>query len=150
MSRSMHVDPPQAAVPLPTSAHRQFALFLVVGGIAAFANFATRILLGIWFDYATSIVLAYLVGMATAFVLNRVFVFSSTTNPLHHQMFWFVIVNLAAVLQTLAVSMVLARYVLPPLGFAAHSELIAHAAGVAFPVVSSYLGHKYLSFRIRT
>lgn len=52
-----------------------------------------------------------------------------------------------AVLQTLAVSMGLALYVLPALGVTRHVAEIAHAVGVIVPVFTSYLGHKHLSFR---
>jgi putative flippase GtrA len=58
-----------------------------------------------------------------------------------------VLINLAAVLQTLAVSFVLARYVFPGIGLAWHAELIAHGIGVVVPVLTSYIGHNKLSFR---
>ena len=121
--------------------------FLLVGGFAAGVNFFSRILLGKWMPYVTSIVLAYLLGMATAFVMNRLFVFSNAKNALHHQVFWFVAVNAAAVVQTLIVSVLLANIVFPRMGFVWHPETVAHAFGVMIPVVTSYLGHKHLSFK---
>lgn len=121
--------------------------FIVAGGIAAALNFGSRIILSQWLSYTTSIVLAYLIGMATAFILNRLFVFRTTTSALKKQIGWFVLVNLAAVLQTLAISILLARWVLPGIGVEWHNETLAHAVGVAIPVVTSYIGHKYLTFR---
>lgn len=126
---------------------RQFILFIVVGGTAAAVNFGSRVALNLWTSYATAIVLAYLIGMLTAFVLNRVFVFKNTKNSLKKQAGWFIVVNLLAVLQTLAISLLLARWVFPNIGWTWHPELCAHAVGVAVPVVTSYLGHKHLSFR---
>lgn len=41
----------------------------------------------------------------------------------------------------------LAYYVLPSLGITGFAPEIAHAAGVAFPVFTSHLGHKHWSFR---
>lgn len=125
----------------------RFLRFLFVSGIAAVANIGSRILFSVWLPYVPSIVLAYLVGLCSAFVLNRVFVFRESRNPVHHQAFWFTVVNLAAVLQTLAVSVLLAEFVFPRIGFHWHGETLAHAAGVAAPAVTSYLGHKYLTFR---
>ena len=52
--------------------------------------------------------------------------------------------NVVAVAQTRAISMGLVYYVLPSARFAPE---IAHAAGVVFPVFTSYLGHKHWSFR---
>lgn len=125
----------------------QFALFVLVGGTAAGVNFGSRIVFGLWMGYATSIVLAYLVGMTTAFCLNRLFVFRETTSALHHQLTWFIVVNILAIAQTLLISLLLARWLLPAIGWTWQVELCAHAVGVAVPVVTSYIGHKKLSFR---
>lgn len=129
--------------------HAQFVNFLVTGGIAAVANFCSRIILNRWMSYSAAIIVAYVIGMVTAFVLNRKYVFREATNPLHHQVFWFTIVNLAAVAQTLAVSLLLARWLFPSMGFHWHDETIAHAFGVAVPVLTSFIGHKHLTFPTR-
>jgi len=126
---------------------RPFLLFLLAGGIAALANILSRMLYSHWMSFTPAIFLAYLTGMVTAFVLTRWFVFSGTTRPLHHSAFYFVVVNLFAVAQTWLVSTVLAYHLLPWLGVNVLRLEIAHAAGVAVPVVSSYFGHKHLSFR---
>lgn len=127
---------------------RQFLKFLVAGGVAAVANFVSRIALSHWMPYIPAIVVAYLIGMVTAFVLNRLFVFQSASNGLHSQIRWFTLINLVAVAQTLIISILLARFVLPATALREHSETIAHAIGVAVPAVTSYIGHKYLSFRV--
>jgi putative flippase GtrA len=124
----------------------QFLRFLIVGGIAALVNFGSRIVLSLWLAYAPAIVIAYLFGLTTAFLLNRRFVFTGATNRLHHQMLWFIAVNVVALSQTLLVSLLLADYLLPRLGMTWHAETIAHAVGVVTPVFTSYLGHKHLSF----
>jgi len=126
---------------------RQFMMFILVGGVAALANFLSRILYSHWLDFTPAIVLAYITGMVTAFVLSRMFVFKESTRPLHHSAFYFVLVNLFAVAQTWIVSMVLAFHVLPWLSIDVLRMEIAHAVGVVVPVFSSYVGHKYLSFR---
>jgi len=126
---------------------RQFVLFLVAGGLAAAVNFGSRILLSQWLHYVPAIVIAYCLGMITAFTLNKLFVFSDAGNRLHHQVLWFIAINLAAVAQTIVISLLFARWVLPALGVDFHNETIAHAIGVAVPVVTSYIGHKRFSFR---
>ena len=126
---------------------RQFLLFLVAGGLAALANFLSRIALSLWMPYAAAIVVAYAIGMLTAFLLNRAFVFRGASSPVATQAGWFVAVNLLAVVQTLLISLALARWLFPMMGMSFHPETIAHAFGVAVPVFTSYLGHKHLSFR---
>jgi len=128
---------------------RQFTMFLLVGGLAASVNFGSRIALSLVLDYVPSIIVAYCIGMAIAFVLNRTVVFKSASNALHHQAAWFLAINLLAILQTLLVSLALARWVLPGMGLEQHAETIAHAVGITVPVVTSYFGHKYLSFSAR-
>jgi putative flippase GtrA len=121
--------------------------FLLAGGAAAILNFCTRIAFSVFVPYTVAIVLAYGLGMATAFVLNRQFVFNGSTNRLHQQILWFVVVNMLALVQTLLVSLLLARIVLPTLGVTWHSEEIAHAIGIAVPIFTSYIGHQRLTFR---
>ena len=127
--------------------HRQFVAFVIAGGMAAVVNFVSRIVLANWLDYTSSIVIAYIIGMATAFALNRLFVFQDAANAVHHQIFWFTVVNLAAVIQTLLVSLLLAKIIFPKIGMSFHPEMIAHAAGVIFPIGTSFIGHKRFSFR---
>jgi putative flippase GtrA len=126
---------------------RQFPRFLLAGGIAALANIGSRWLLDFALPYVPSIVLAYLVGMATAFLLNRRFVFTASGNGLARQVGWFCVVNAAALAQTLLVSLLLSRWLLPALGWRWQVETVAHVVGVVVPVLTSYLGHKRLTFR---
>jgi putative flippase GtrA len=126
---------------------QRFLKFLIVSGVAAAANIGSRIVFNAWMGYVPAILLAFCVGLTTAFVLNRVFVFKETINPLHQQAFWFTVVNLAAVVQTLGVSLLLARWLFPSIGFDWHDETVAHAFGVAVPVLTSFVGHKHLTFR---
>jgi len=126
---------------------RQFLAFLFTGGIAAAVNFGSRIVYNQWMGYSAAIVVAYLTGMLTAFILARLFVFTDSTQALHRSAFYFTLVNLAAVVQTWLVSVGLAYYVLPALGVTQFAPEIAHACGVVVPVFTSYIGHKRWSFR---
>lgn len=126
---------------------RRFVMFLFAGGVAALANIGSRIALGTVVAYVPSIMLAYGVGMLTAFLLNRLLVFTDHGNALHHQVLWFVVVNAAAVVQTILISLALARWGFPAIGMAFHPETVAHVMGVLVPVATSYLGHKHLTFK---
>jgi len=128
-------------------ASKQFVGFLLTGGTAAAVNFGSRILLNRWMDYSAAIIVAYLIGMATAFVLARLFVFKQSTQALHRSAGFFVLINVFAIFQTWLVSIILARHLLPALGVNRFAPEIAHAIGVMVPVFSSYLGHKRWSFR---
>jgi putative flippase GtrA len=126
---------------------REFARFVVAGGIAALANFGSRFAFSRVMPLEGAVLCAYLVGMAVAFVLMRAHVFPPGRGSLPRQVAGFVAVNALAVLQTLVVTLLLARWALPAAGLERHVEAIAHAAGVAVPIVTSFFGHKHLSFR---
>ena len=126
---------------------RQFAGFLVAGGIAAAANVGSRILFSRLVGLELAVILAYLVGMTVAFVLMRAAVFPPSAAPIGRQVALFAAVNLAALLQTLVVTLLLARWLLPAAGLRSHVEEIAHIVGVCVPIVTSFFGHKYLSFK---
>lgn len=126
---------------------KEFLLFIMVGGFAALVNFLSRILYSEYVGFSLAIFFAYITGMITAFVLNKMFVFEESSNSTGHEVFYFTLVNLAAVLQTWLVSMALYHYVLMWLGVERYTMGIAHLAGVLVPVFSSYVGHKYLTFK---
>ena len=126
---------------------RQFVVFLVTGGLAAAVNFGSRIVYNQWVNFSVAVVLAYLTGMVTAFVLARCFVFTESSQSMQRSALWFVVVNIVAVIQTWVISMLLAYYLLPRMGFTRFIPEIAHAVGVVVPVFTSYLGHKRFSFK---
>jgi putative flippase GtrA len=107
----------------------------------------SRILFSRLVGLELAVILAYLVGMTVAFVLMRSAVFPPSAAPIGRQVALFTAVNLAALLQTLVVTLLLARWLLPAAGIRSHVEEIAHIAGVCVPIVTSFFGHKYLSFR---
>lgn len=125
----------------------EFLRFLVVGGIAACANFGSRFIFSIFFDYSFAIVLAYLIGMLVAFLLMRKHVFDARQKPLSPQVVKFIGINTLAVIQTLAISLLLARWALPSVGIQNHVEALSHLVGVIVPVVTSYFGHKLITFK---
>lgn len=125
----------------------QFLRFLLAGGIAAGANFGSRFVFSQFLTYGMAIFCAYLIGMVTAFLLMRGHVFDTKSGALTSQVLKFVGVNVLAVSQTMAISFLLARWLSPLAERSDHVEAFAHLAGVLVPVVTSYFGHKFLTFR---
>jgi len=126
---------------------RQFLVFLLMGGAAAAVNLGSRIVYNVWLDFSSAVILAYVTGMITAFVLAKVFVFKDSQQSIRQSAIFFILVNLVAVLQTWMISMGLAYYLLPYMGMTSLVREISHAVGVIVPVFTSYIGHKRWSFR---
>lgn len=140
MQRTGHAERVQAALPAALR-------FVFAGGLAALVNFGSRIVLSRFVAFTAAVILAYLCGMATAFLLNRRYVFQPKVTRLREQMFWFVAVNLLGLVQTVAITLLLAHVLLPGAGITWHVEEIAHGIGIAVPMFTSYIGHKHLTFR---
>ena len=119
----------------------------MTGGTAALVNFVSRVAYNQWVSFSAAIVLAYLTGMVTAFVLARLLVFQQSQHSFGRSVLLFAAVNVLAVLQTWLISMILANYALPHMGVTRWVPEIAHAFGVLAPVFTSYLGHKHITFR---
>jgi len=126
---------------------KQFLVFLSVGGFAAIVNFGSRFFYNEFISYEKSILLAYITGMIIAFVLSKLFVFEKSSHPIQKEVFYFIVVNIVAIVQMYIISLVLAHYVLPYFGLSFYPEAIAHAFGVICPVFTSFIGHKYFSFK---
>ncbi|MEZ8150925.1 GtrA family protein [Vibrio splendidus] len=130
-----------------TYVSKQFLMFLCTGGFAAAVNFGSRIFFNQFMSFSSAIILAYIMGMITAFSLAKLFVFKESKHSAAKSAFYFTLVNIAAVIQTWAVSVFLAYYVLPSVGISTYVEEISHFVGVVVPVFTSFIGHKHLSFR---
>lgn len=133
----------------PHSPRREFLLFLITGGVAALVNVVSRVGFSQLLRFELAVLLAYGVGMLTAYVLARKFVFLQSKTSVSRSFAAFALVNLFAVLQTWLVSVSLRNWLLPLMGVVLLRDLIAHTVGVGVPVLSSYFGHKYVSFRQR-
>lgn len=125
---------------------REFIRFALAGGVAAAANILSRWLLSSFIRFEIAVVIAYLIGMAVAFVLTRQFVFARSDRRVQSEAMRFVLVNLVALAQVWVVSVGLAEWVLPWLGIVWQKDLIAHVVGVISPIATSYLGHKKFTF----
>jgi putative flippase GtrA len=131
----------------PARAGSGLARFVVTGGIAALVNLGSRIVFSLALPYVAAVPLAYVVGMVVAFLLARRFVFTPGQDGPWREFGRFAAVNVVALLQVWAVSVGLAEWLFPRIGFAWHAETVAHLIGVASPVVTSYFMHKHFTFR---
>lgn len=125
---------------------RQFGAFLVVGGTAAVLNWLARLVFSQWFGFAVAVLLAYGVGMAVAFSLNRRYVFPASARPIQAQARDFVLVNLATLPLVWGAAVVLDQ-LLVAAGMRAGHEALAHGIAVALPALASFLAHKFYTFR---
>ena len=126
----------------------QFFRFLLAGGVAAAANYGSRFAFSAVLPYAAAIACAYAVGMIVAFTLMRQYVFFAGGQPWAPQVARFLAINALALLQTLVVSLLLARWLRPVAG-EAQAQAIGHLVGVVVPVFTSFLGHRHATFRNR-
>lgn len=126
--------------------YKEFAHFLAIGGISALANLGTRFLLDLALPFEVAVILAYAVGMAIGFALFQLTMFQGKNVVLPRPMTRFLWVNLFGAALTWTVSTLMARLLLPAVGWAWHPFEIAHLAGVAAPAISSYLLHKHYTF----
>lgn len=125
----------------------EFIKFLTVSGFAAAINFLSRIIINYFTSYAAAIVLAYFVGMVTAFSLNKTFVFQKGKKNSAKQFMVFTSVNIAAIIQTLVISILFRDYFFPYVDFKFYNDEVAHVIGLSVPAFTSFLGHKYFSFK---
>ncbi|HWH81832.1 MAG TPA: GtrA family protein [Burkholderiaceae bacterium] len=126
---------------------RQFVRFVLAAGASVPFNLGARVLLSKWLPYELAVLLSHLVGMLTAYILTRLFVFDASGRSAGSELGRFAIVNIVSVAVTWCVSVGLVRRVFPALGFDYHAEFIAHLIGLGVASVTSYIGHKRFSFR---
>ena len=85
--------------------------------------------------------------MITAFVLMRKYVFVFKRNSLLSQITRFVFVNLMSLILTFIITFTL-KYLLEVIFNSLDLiELLAHIGGVSFPILTSFLIHKYFTFQ---
>jgi putative flippase GtrA len=125
---------------------KQFLTFVAVGGIAAATNWISRIALGNWMSLTVAVVVAYAIGMAVAFVLNRILVFPESSRSMHKQIRDFLIINLSFLPVVLTATVVLnaAFTTVVQIRFA---QAAAHGIAVAIPAFATFLLYKFFAFR---
>lgn len=126
---------------------REFLMFLMAGGTAAAAQWGSRFLFSHFFAFAWAVALAYLVGLATAFTLNKLFVFGASGKSVGREMTYFAMVNAVSFPIVWVVSIVLGEQVLPNFLSRPMAEAVGNGIGIIAPVGLSFLLHKFFTFR---
>jgi putative flippase GtrA len=124
----------------------RFGRFILTGGIAAAVNVLSRVALSTLLSFRWAVLVAYLLGMITAWILARRFVFERSSRHWSREFLRFGLVNCLALIQVWLISVGLAEWLFPRLGIHTLAEGLAHVIGVASPVVTSYLAHKHFTF----
>ena len=125
----------------------QFLRFLIAGGIAAAVNFAVGYSLSGMLPFHGDIIAGHLSGMMVAFFLFGREVFGKTGATQFKEVAIFIAVNAVAMSQTYAVYFVLMHYVFPESMPVSHADVVARAIAIITPIFTSFLGHKYFTFR---
>ena len=129
---------------------REFVLFVIVGGVAAAVNILARLLFNVAVSFEMAVILAFPVALTVAFVLFRHLVVAAGEGAVAIQYWRFFLVNIVALAMVWTVSVILVRVLFPAVAFTWHAELIGHTLGVLSPIIGSYYGHKYFSFKRRS
>ena len=126
---------------------REFVYFIFTGGLAALVNIITRFVFSFFLNFTLSILSSYLIAMVFAYYLARRFVFKKSKKPIYSSFALFSLVNLLAICQTLLISIVTREYLSGKMINFQYINLISHTLGVLTPIFTSFIGHKYFSFK---
>ena len=97
--------------------------------------------------FSLAVLAAYGTGMVVAFLLFREFVFERSSTDTSEQVRNFIIVNIVGMAATWALANLLVYWALPAAGVTNHVEAIGHGIAILAPVVTSWFGHRFLTFR---
>ena len=123
-----------------------FTLFVLAGACSAALNALSRVIFSSFVSFEIAVILAYVVGMVSAFLLFKLLVFEASRTPLTMQWVRFSLVNIVSLLQVWLISVFLVRVLMPSIAFQWHSEFVAHAIGLLSLTITSYILHKHFTF----
>lgn len=128
---------------------KEFLAFFLCGASAAMINLVSRWALTLFLPYVAAITIAYLLGLLSGYIFFKHFAFRAETGRKKWQeWFWYILVNAYGLGQTILLSLLFAQYIFPWMGMTYYPEDLAHIIGLCPSIFTSYLGHKYLTFRI--
>lgn len=127
--------------------YKQFYKFIIAGSIAALSNFCSRFFYSTFVSFGLAVIFAYITGMIVAFILFKLFVFKDSKQTMNKSILYFILVNIVALIQVYIISVGLADYFFY-IKFHFYPEAVAHAIGIFFPTLTSFIGHKNFSFRM--
>jgi putative flippase GtrA len=120
--------------------------FLALGGVAAGVNLSARWGLQPLIGFEAAVAASYVCGMVVAYTLFRLFVFGASGRSVASEAWRFTLVNLVSMVLVWLISVGLARYAFPAIGFTWLADDVAHFIGVLSPALTSWIGHKRYTF----
>ncbi|WP_246018369.1 GtrA family protein [Pelagibacterium montanilacus] len=127
----------------------QIVRFLLLGGLAAAINWVARFPLSMAMPFPAAVFVAYMIGMSAGFVLYRRYVFPGSHLPIGTQIGLFLGVNAVGAVVVMGCALALLHGVLPAIGWTSYPEAIAHGLAIGIGAVVNFIGHKFLTFRVR-
>lgn len=127
----------------------QFALFLFSSGAALLLHWVSRMALSLVLPFSTAVIVAYGIGMLSAYLLQKRYVFTQSGNSRTREITLFVAVNLAWLPVVWLLSMWLGEYVLPHFLDRTLAHGLGHGIAITTPVLVNFAFHKFLTFRER-
>jgi putative flippase GtrA len=126
---------------------KQFGRFLIAGGVALVLNWLSRFVFNWYVSFGWAIVMAYLVGILVAFTLNKIFVFPYSERSLNFELFFFIVVNLAAFPFVWAIGYVLGEWIFINWFPKQLALALGHGIAITSPVFVNFVLHKVFTFR---
>ncbi len=124
----------------------QFARFVLVGSVAAFLHWLSRLVINSFVSFSWAVILAYPVGIIVAFTLNKLYVFPYSRRSLTFEIFFFLLVNILAFPVVWTVAYILGELVFSLWMPRQIALAVAHGVAIAVPVVVSFVINKFITF----
>jgi putative flippase GtrA len=124
----------------------RFSMFVVSSSLSVPVNLTSRVLFSLVTPFEVAVVLSQFCGMVTAYTLAKLFVFEPSGRSIRSEFARFTLVNMVSLVLTWIVAIGLVRVVWPMLDMTFYPEVTGHFIGLATSAITSYVGHKRLSF----
>ena len=124
----------------------KFVKFLGASGTSAILNMAFRYLFNFVFSFFVSLLLASIISMSFAFIVNKKYTFQNKSANFKSQYMAYILVTLVGVAQLLIVSTTLNDFIFPRIGMDFFRAEIAQLIGLG-SMTSTYFLHKHISFK---
>lgn len=117
---------------------RQVLRYLLAGALAAGFNFLTRHFLGLFIPFETAVLIAYVAAVFVGYALNRFYVFGPSGRSINDEFARYLVATLLSLAAVYIISVALYRLLFPGIGFAWHSDDVAHFLSL---IVSAFLSY---------
>lgn len=129
---------------------KQFLRFLLVGGIAALANFLSRFAFQIIFPYTMSVALAFSLGTVISFIMNRSYTFAAYDEKAMIQFIKFILIAVVGIALAAAIAWIcMAIYRISRIDLVNEKQMesLGHIIAIFLVTFYNFLAMKYFSFK---